>query len=122
MDLFDSPTFHCRVNELASRYHVPGISLAAAKEGKVVSAAFGLASRQSKQPCTAATLFDIASCSKSFTAAAVAMLVADAENTHVLWTTPVADLLPEDFVMPMPEVTKEVTVEDLLSHRTGLGR
>jgi CubicO group peptidase (beta-lactamase class C family) len=36
------------------------------------------------------------------------------------WTTPVSKLLPDDFVLPDPELTKEVTIEDILSHRTGI--
>jgi CubicO group peptidase (beta-lactamase class C family) len=36
------------------------------------------------------------------------------------WTTPVSKLLPDDFVLPDPQLTKEVTIEDILSHRTGI--
>ena len=36
------------------------------------------------------------------------------------WTTPVSKLLPDDFALEDPEYTRNVTIEDILSHRTGL--
>jgi CubicO group peptidase (beta-lactamase class C family) len=71
-------------------------------------------------PCTSETLFDVASTSKSFTAAAVALLVEDPTYPAVQWTTPVSQLLPDDFILSDPTYTAQVTVEDILSHRTGL--
>jgi CubicO group peptidase (beta-lactamase class C family) len=71
-------------------------------------------------PCTPTTLFDVASTSKSFTAAAVALLVEDPAYPAVQWTTPVSQLLPDDFILSDPTYTAQVTVEDILSHRTGL--
>lgn len=70
-------------------------------------------------PCTADTLFDCASTSKSFTAACVALLVDDEAYPDVQWRTPVCKLLPEDFVCPDPYLTANITIEDILSHRTG---
>jgi CubicO group peptidase (beta-lactamase class C family) len=67
------------------------------------------------------TLFDLASASKTTTAAAVALLVQDEKFPEVQWTTPVSKLLPDDFVLPDPRLTEEVTIEDILSHRSGLG-
>jgi CubicO group peptidase (beta-lactamase class C family) len=66
------------------------------------------------------TLFDLGSAAKTTTAAAVALLVHDDRYPEVQWTTPVSKLLPEDFVLPDPRLTEEVTVEDILSHRSGL--
>jgi CubicO group peptidase (beta-lactamase class C family) len=69
---------------------------------------------------TDATLFDCASTSKSFTAAAIALLVDDdARFPEVKWDTPVWRLLPDDFVMSSEIYAHELTVEDILSHRTG---
>ena len=42
------------------------------------------------------------------------------ERPPITWQTPVSTLLPEDFVLPTPELTKIVTVEDILSHRIGM--
>lgn len=59
--------------------------------------------------------------SKSFTAAAVALLVDDNEKYPELqWTTPVSKLLTEDFVLADQQHTENVTVEDILSHRSGM--
>lgn len=62
----------------------------------------------------------MASCAKITTAAAVACLVDDEKYPDVQWTTPVSKLLPEDFVLSDPEYTKNVTIEDILSHRSGI--
>jgi CubicO group peptidase (beta-lactamase class C family) len=62
------------------------------------------------------TLFQIASLSKAFTAASLAILVDDGKLD---WDDPVIDYLPE-FRMRDPWVTREFTVRDLLTHRSGL--
>jgi CubicO group peptidase (beta-lactamase class C family) len=69
---------------------------------------------------TTDTLFDLASTSKSTTAGAVAILVDDENYPNVQWTTPVSKLLPDDFVLPTTRLTEEVTIEDILSHRSGI--
>lgn len=67
------------------------------------------------------TLFDCASTAKSFTATAVAFLVDDNANfPDVQWKTPVSKLLPDDFVLADPAYTEKITIEDILSHRSGL--
>lgn len=120
MEYFDSGELSDRVNHLLLSHHVPGISLAVIDDGKISARSFGHASIDMDAPCTPATLFDIASSSKSLTAAAVAILVADEGHPHIQWDTPVAKLLPDDFVLSDARYTDEITVEDLLSHRSGL--
>jgi CubicO group peptidase (beta-lactamase class C family) len=63
------------------------------------------------------TLFGIASNTKAFTATALALLV---EEERIDWDAPVVDYLPW-FQMWDPYVTRELTVRDLLVHRSGLG-
>src|SRR5262249_29438008 len=58
------------------------------------------------------------SISKSFTAAALGMLV---DEGKMKWDDPVIKHLP-NFLLKDPFVTREITLRDLLSHRTGLGR
>ena len=121
MDLLNTSTFCQHVEALMETYHLPGLSISICQKDTITSAAFGVSSRKSQKATTADTLFDIASSSKSLTAASVALLVEDNENfPEVQWKTPLQELLPEDFVMPTPELTKRVTVEDILSHRTGM--
>src|SRR5262249_54642758 len=58
------------------------------------------------------------SCSKAFTAAALAMLV---DEGKVRWDDPVVKHL-HDFHLYEPYATRELTVRDLLCHRSGLPR
>lgn len=121
MDLFNSPLFHDKVEALMKRHHVPGLSIAVVQNEKTASAGFGVASVDACHPCTADTVFDIASCTKSMTAAAVALLVDDDEHfPDVQYDACVAKLLPDDFVMSEVEYTNGVTVDDVLGHRTGM--
>ncbi|KAJ3499693.1 hypothetical protein NLG97_g156 [Lecanicillium saksenae] len=103
-------------------HHVPGISVAVVRgNAPAVARGFGCSSTDTKDACTPDTLFDVASCAKSLTASAVALLVEDNESyPSVQYNTTMASLLPEDFVMASAEYTLGVTVEDILSHRTGM--
>lgn len=121
MDVFNSATFDNRVKDLLLEWHVPGIALAVVKDHDIASKGFGHATIEPLKPCTPDTLFDIASCSKSLTAASVALLIEDNKNfPNVQWDSKMCDLLPDDFVMSKEEYTKDITIEDVLSHRTGL--
>lgn len=82
---------------------------------------------------TSKTLFYGASTSKAFTAAALSIMIASgnysipstssASPAKLDWTTPIAALIPDDFVlMDDPWATAHITLEDALSHRTGLPR
>lgn len=125
MDTINSPAFAAHVEALLQQHHTPGVSIAVAHNDRFASAGFGKANLTpgKEQDCTADTLYDIASCSKSLTAAAVALLVEDEEKfPRVTWKSKMSDLLPDDFVMERESYTNDVTVEDILSHRTGLPR
>lgn len=73
---------------------------------------------------TPSTLFYTGSTTKSFTAAAVSLLIDDTANaSHPLtWQTPLSSLIREDFVLPDEWATSHITLEDALSHRTGMPR
>nr|POE77854.1 protein flp [Quercus suber] len=122
MDWVDSSEFSARVEELMAKWHVPGLAIATTHNRAVSSKGFGVADLDSKQSCTPHTLFDIASSSKSLTAASVALLVEDEAYEPVQWTAKVSQLLPGDFVMSKDSYTEDITVEDMLSHRTGIPR
>jgi hypothetical protein len=62
---------------------------------------------------TTGTLFDIASASKSLTAASIVLLVEDEGHPDVNYDARVSDLLPGDFEMPGEE-HEDVTLDDLL--------
>jgi CubicO group peptidase (beta-lactamase class C family) len=99
-------------------FDVPGIAIAVVKDGKVVAAqGFGVRKLGAPDRVDAKTLFEVASNSKAFTAAALAMLV---DEGKLAWDDPVTKHLP-DFQMYDAYVTHEMTVRDLLTHRSGLG-
>lgn len=121
MELFRSPEFALHIEELARRNRVPGFSIAVVHNDRVESAGFGLASVRDDKPCTADTLFDIASSSKSLTAASIALLIDDNENyPEIQYDSVMSDLLPDDFVMANDEYTKGITIDDILGHQTGM--
>lgn len=119
MDLFNSPAFSSHVEELIKNNHIPGLAIAVVHKDAVASKAFGVASFDPPKPMTTDTLFDIASASKSLTAASVALLVADDSYPEISYEAEVAKLLPGEFVMP-GQGYEGVTVEDILSHRSGM--
>ena len=99
-------------------FTVPGLAVAIVKDGKVVLAkGYGVRRMGNPAPVDARTRFGIASNTKLFTATALALLV---EEGKVEWDEPVVTYLPA-FAMSDPFVTRELTVRDLLVHRSGLG-
>ncbi|KAL6798288.1 beta-lactamase/transpeptidase-like protein [Trichoderma sp. SZMC 28012] len=119
MDLFNSPAFSARAEALIKKFHVPGLAIALVHKDVTASKAFGMASLEPARPMTTDTLFDIASASKSLTAASVALLVADDKFPDVKYDAEMAKLLPGEFVMPGTGY-EGVTIDDILSHRSGL--
>lgn len=104
------------VQKIMHDWQVPGLAVAVVKDGKVVLAR-GYGVREFGQPgkVDADTLFTIASNSKAFTAAALGTLVA-AGKLH--WDDPVTQYLPR-FALDDPWVTRQITIRDLLTHRSG---
>ena len=70
------------------------------------------------------TLYYTGSTTKSFTAAAMSLVIDDsADSEHPLqWSTPIASLIPDDFVLHDAYATTHLTLEDAMSHRTGMPR
>jgi len=110
------------VDEVAHRamkaFEVPGMAIGIVKNGKLIYAkGFGVRELGKDSPVTPDTLFQIGSNTKAFTAAALAILV---DEGRIHWDDKVIDYLPQ-FRMFDPYVTREFTIRDLLSHRSGLG-
>jgi CubicO group peptidase (beta-lactamase class C family) len=106
------------VTKVMQTFEVPGIGLAIVKDGKVVTAkGYGVRRMGDAAPVDSKTLFGIASNTKIFTATALGLLV---EEGKLGWDTPVITYLPW-FRLSDPYVTKELTIRDLLVHRSGLG-
>ncbi len=112
------PDFDAYVARVLQTFHVPGAAVAVVKDGRVlVAKGYGVRTLGRPEPVDAATRFGIASNTKAFTATALALLV---EEGKVQWDAPVVRYLPE-FALYDPWVTREITVRDLLVHRSGLG-
>lgn len=120
MDFFRSDKFAARVEALMKKYHVPGVAVALVHNDTVESAGFGLASIDPPIAMTPDTLLDIASASKSLTAASIGLLINDDKYPDIKYETPVSTLLPDDFVVQGDGYTEAITIEDILSHRTGI--
>jgi CubicO group peptidase (beta-lactamase class C family) len=98
-------------------FNAPGMSISIMHEGQLVhSEGYGNIRIDSSQRVDDRTLFQIGSVSKAFTAAALALL---ADEGKLDWDDPVIDYLPE-FRMYDAWVTREFTIRDLLTHRSGL--
>lgn len=110
--------FDATVARAMQAFEVPGLAVAVVKDGQVVLAkGYGVRRLGAPAPVDAHTLFGIASNSKAFAAASVALLV---DEGRLAWDDPVIKHLP-GFRVADAYVTRELTVRDLLSHRTGLG-
>ncbi len=107
-----------QVTKAMRQFEVPGLALAVVKDGRVVLArGYGVRQLGNPTPVDANTLFQIASNTKAFTTAALSMLV---DEGKLRWDDPVVKYLPW-FQLSDPYVTRELTVRDLLTHRSGLG-
>lgn len=98
---------------------VPGLAIAIVKDDSVVFAkGYGVREIGKPDRVDAHTLFAIGSNTKAFTSAIIATLV---DQGKMRWDAPVTTYLP-GFQLYDPWVTRELTIRDLLSHRSGLGR
>lgn len=107
------------ITKAMADWKVPGLGVAIIKGDSVIYLkGFGVRELGRPEPVTQNTLFAIGSNTKSFTAAAVGMMVDDGK---MRWDDKVTKHLPS-FQLFDPYVTREITMRDVLSHRSGLGR
>ena len=112
------PGFDAYVTQVMHAFEVPGLAVTVVKDGAVVlTKGYGVRKLGDPAPVDAQTRFGIASNTKVFTATALGLLV---EEGKIEWDAPVVRYLP-GFQMWDPWVTRELTVRDLLVHRSGLG-
>lgn len=106
------------VTQAMQEFHVPGLALAVVKDGKVLYArGYGVRRMGEAAKVDTNTLFQIASNTKAFTDAMIAQLV---DSGRLSWNDPVTKYLPW-FALSDPWVTREFTIRDLVTHRSGLG-
>ena len=99
-------------------FEVPGIAVAIVKDGKVVmTKGYGVKKLGEPAPVDENTLFGIGSNTKAFTTAALASLV---DEGKISWDDKVYERL-KGFEMYDPYGSHEMTIRDLLCHRSGMG-
>ena len=99
-------------------FDVPGMAVAIVKDGKtLVAKGYGVRKLGDPTAVDQFTTFGIGSNTKAFTTAALATLV---DEGKLSWDDPVYQRLP-GFVMYDPYVSHEMTIRDLLTHRSGMG-
>jgi CubicO group peptidase (beta-lactamase class C family) len=110
--------FAHHVEEARTQIGVPGMAVAIVENDQVTFAqGFGVRALGKPERVDADTIFPTGSTGKAVTVAALAILV---DQGKIGWDDKVIDRLP-GFQMYDPWVTREMTIRDLLVHRSGLG-
>lgn len=105
------------IEEIRTDWKIPGLAICIIKEGKIILAkGYGYRDLKKNLEVNKETLFPIASCTKSFTALSAGIQV---DKDKLDWDTPITKYLP-DFQMYDPYITENITMRDLLSHRSGM--
>lgn len=107
------------IEQIMQDWKIPGLSIGVMKDGEIIlNQGFGHRDVEKDLPATPDTLYAIGSTSKAFTAMGLALLI---EQGKLNWDDPVRKHIPT-FKMFDPYVTENMTVRDLLCHRSGLPR
>ena len=107
------------INHILKEWNVPGLTLAVVEKGKVLyTKGYGYKDYENKILVTENTLFPIASCTKAFTASLLSSLL---KEDKIGLDKPVNDYIPE-LQFYNNELTRNITIRDMLCHRTGLPR
>ncbi|HUQ81211.1 MAG TPA: serine hydrolase [Gemmatimonadaceae bacterium] len=111
--------FDAYVAKAMKDWKVPGMAIAIVRNDSIVFAkGYGVRKLGDPTPIDPHTVFAIGSATKAFTAAAVAMMV---DEGKMKWDAPVTTYLP-GFQLYDTYAARELTVRDVLSHRSGLAR
>lgn len=101
------------INEQMQQFHIPGLSLAIVRDGKIIRAkGYGLANVESRAAATPETVYEIGSVTKQFTATAIMLLV---EADKIKLDAPIADYLTD-----IPAAWKPITVRQLMNQTSGI--
>jgi len=107
------------IKQVLADQHAAGVAVAVVEKNKVVYAGgFGFRDYENKIPVTPTTQFAIGSCTKAFTAALLGILQ---KEYSIDFDKPVSQYLP-GLKFYNNELTTQVTIRDMMSHRTGLPR
>lgn len=107
------------IEKTLADYQIPGLAIGIIVDGyPIYSKGFGYRDIEKKLPVTPSTLFAIGSCSKAFTSFVVGTLI---DEGLFSWDSRVIDLFSE-FRMWDQYATHNLTLRDLLTHRSGMPR
>lgn len=113
------PGYEAYVNRALGTWKVPGLAVAIVRNDSLIYAkGFGVREIGKPDRVDERTMFAIGSSSKAFTAAGVALLV---DERKVRWDDPAGRYLPQ-LQLHDAYASRELTIRDLLSHRSGLAR
>ena len=105
------------IEQAMKEYRVPGTSVAVVKDGKIIYLkGHGFRKTGTEERVDENTIFQLASVTKTFTAASVASMV---DRDKVNFDEEVVKIIP-NFALKDPYPTRYTTPRDLLAHRTGL--
>ncbi len=111
------PVLETYVAQAMAAENIPGVFVVVVKDGKVVyQKGYGVKVAGQNEPVDEHTPFALASVTKNFTNTLIARLV---DQGKLQWKDKVSKYLP-DFQLSDPQITQDLTIEDLLSHRCGL--
>ncbi len=117
-EILDDETIDALIEPALDGWRVPGLAVAIVQGDEVWLKGFGYRDLERKLPVTPDTLFVGASTTKAFAAFGAGILV---DQGKLDWDTPVDRYLPE-FELFDRQTSAQVTLRDMLSHRTGLPR
>ena len=106
------------VRDSLKQWNVPGLAVAIVRDDRLIYLkGYGVRELGRPEPVTPDTIFPLASCTKSFTSLAVGMLMDDGKMS---WDDPVSKHVPF-FHLSDRLADANVTLRDLMAHRTGVG-
>jgi D-alanyl-D-alanine carboxypeptidase len=101
------------VQRRMQRDHIPGVSVAILREGKVIHCkGYGMANVELSAAATENSVYQIASLTKPFTATAIMLLAEDGKLS--------IDEQVRKYIPDLPTSWEDVTVRQLLSHTSGI--
>ncbi len=107
------------IGQVMKDWNSPGIAIGIIIKGELVySKGYGYRDLENKLPVTSTTLFPIASNTKLFTTVSMGMLV---EEGKLAWDKPISTYVPQ-IKFYNQELYNNVTLRDMLAHRTGISR
>jgi len=103
------------------KYHLPGISVAIEKEGKLLYAkGYGYADKAKKQEVTTESLFRVGDISSTITSIAIMKLIAAGKLSITSKIFGDSGVLKNDYgKLPYSKYITEITIDDLLHHTSG---